>query len=428
MGYVRKEDASCGRWFLRRNLGGEKQVIIPLGLADDEKGVAADGTAILTFEQARAAALDKLSQGSETVAKGNLTVRKAFALYVEYLQAQGKDTKQIEQRAAALILPELGDRLVVELTSRDIRKWLAKLATKAALARTGKGKKQNTKPQGEDEEAVRKRRNSANRVLAMVKGALNYAFDEGLVDSNTAWGRRVKPFKGVSAARVVYLKTIEDAQKLINAANGLNEHPGFGNLVRAALETGARYSELARVRPEDFNPDSGTLTIRKSKTYKARHIILTADGTAFFTETVAEHTAAGRRSTDVLFRNDGRIIRKLDQIEQRDARLKSKGKPVPKVKYIDKGEWRTAEQTRPMALANKIAEIESVNFHALRHTWASHAVMNGVPLIIVAKNLGHKDTRMVEEHYGHLAPTYVREAILKGAPKFGSAQIDKEAA
>jgi hypothetical protein len=31
--------------------------------------------------------------------------------------------------------------------------------------------------------------------------------------------------------------------------------------------------------------------------------------------------------------------------------------------------------------------------------------MNGVPLMVVAKNLGHADTRMVEKHYGHLAPS-----------------------
>jgi hypothetical protein len=36
-----------------------------------------------------------------------------------------------------------------------------------------------------------------------------------------------------------------------------------------------------------------------------------------------------------------------------------------------------------------------------------------------AKNLGHKDTRMVEKHYGHLAPSYVADAIRAGAPKFG---------
>ena len=60
-----------------------------------------------------------------------------------------------------------------------------------------------------------------------------------------------------------------------------------------------------------------------------------------------------------------------------------------------------------------------ITFHGLRHTWASLAVMNGVPLIIVAKNLGHKDTLMVERHYGHLAPSFIKEAIRSGAPRFG---------
>jgi hypothetical protein len=45
--------------------------------------------------------------------------------------------------------------------------------------------------------------------------------------------------------------------------------------------------------------------------------------------------------------------------------------------------------------------------------------MNAVPLIIVGRNLGHKDTRMVEKHYGHLAPSYIVDAIRAGAPRFG---------
>ena len=46
--------------------------------------------------------------------------------------------------------------------------------------------------------------------------------------------------------------------------------------------------------------------------------------------------------------------------------------------------------------------------------------MNGVPLMIVARNLGHSDTRMVEKHYGHLAQSYVADAIRAGAPRFGA--------
>jgi integrase len=45
--------------------------------------------------------------------------------------------------------------------------------------------------------------------------------------------------------------------------------------------------------------------------------------------------------------------------------------------------------------------------------------MNGTPLLVVAKNLGHASTKMVEQHYGHLAPSFVADAIRAGAPKFG---------
>jgi integrase len=73
-----------------------------------------------------------------------------------------------------------------------------------------------------------------------------------------------------------------------------------------------------------------------------------------------------------------------------------------------------------MADACERAKIKPpISFHGLRHTYASHAVMNGAPLLVVAKNLGHSDTRMVERHYGHLAPSYVADAIRKAAPRFG---------
>src|ERR1700689_2496772 len=71
--------------------------------------------------------------------------------------------------------------------------------------------------------------------------------------------------------------------------------------------------------------------------------------------------------------------------------------------------------------AHAMAKCRGLPFpiQGLAHTWASHAVMNGMPLMVVARNLGHADTRMVEKHYGHLAPSYVAEAVRKSAPRFG---------
>jgi hypothetical protein len=54
----------------------------------------------------------------------------------------------------------------------------------------------------------------------------------------------------------------------------------------------------------------------------------------------------------------------------------------------------------------------------LRYTWAGLSAMTGMPLMVVARKLG---TRIVEKHYGHLAPSYVAETIRQYAPKFAVA-------
>jgi integrase len=191
----------------------------------------------------------------------------------------------------------------------------------------------------------------------------------------------------VEAARVRYL-TVAEAKRLINASD-----PDFRPLVQAALHTGCRYGELIRLEIADFNPDSETVAIRMSKSGKARHVELTEEGAAFF----RQH-CAGRSGGEIMFR-------------------KADGSP-----------WGKSHQNRPMADANLRAKISPpINFHGLRHTWASLAVMNSVPLLVAARNLGHSDGRMVEKHYGHLAPSYVREAIRAGAPKFG-VKADKKVA
>ncbi len=45
--------------------------------------------------------------------------------------------------------------------------------------------------------------------------------------------------------------------------------------------------------------------------------------------------------------------------------------------------------------------------------------MADVPLVVVAENLGHADTRMCEKHYAHLSDTYRAETIRSQAPKLG---------
>jgi integrase len=365
LGYQRKEGDATGRWLLRRRRGS-RYSIEPIGTADDDRSIKPDGVSVLDFAQARAKAVE-LSVDERPA--GRLTVQRAMADYLDFLKSQGKPTDTAESAITVHILPKLAHHEVASLTSPQLRAWTSWVADQPSSKING-----NVSA----DEAVRRRRASANRVLTVLKAALNHAYDEGRVPSNSAWGRRVKKYRGVASTRARCL-TIPEAKKFLDACE-----KNFGLLVRAALETGMRYGELGRLTVSDFNPDAGTLHVRKSKTAKPRHVVLTAEGTRFFAE-----VCNARDGSALMF-------------------TRASGQP-----------WVRSHQGVYIETANKRTAIDPpITFHMLRHTWASHAVMGGVPLMVVARNLGHADTRMVERVYGHLAADYISDAIRAGAPRF----------
>ena len=370
-----------GRWVARLYAGdGNYRVEV---LADTDDMLDANGEAVLDFWQAQEAArrLHTLRTTGGERASPRYTVANAIGDYLEWMEGARKGSRDARYRAEALILPDLGGVDAAKLTAKRIRTWQRKIAETPPRLRTKPGEKQQYREPADDPDAIRRRRASANRTLTVLKAALNRAWREGEIASDAEW-RRVEPYEAVEMARTRYL-TIAEAQRLLNAAE-----PSFRNLVQAALQTGARYGELAALKVSDFNTDSGTVTIQQSKSGKARHIVLTDEGVMFF-----RGVTAGRNGAELVFTTKAGSA------------------------------WTKSAQTRPMVDACRNAKINPpIGFHGLRHTWASLAVMNGVPLLVVAKNLGHADTRMVERHYGHLAPSYVADAIRAGAPRFGTVE------
>ena len=122
---------------------------------------------------------------------------------------------------------------------------------------------------------MRARQSTANRILTVLKAALNHAFREGRIASDEAW-RKVKPFREVDTPVVRFL-TAAECQRLVNACE-----KDFRHLVSGAILTGCRYGELTRMRAADFNREAGIITVRLSKAGKARHVVLNDEGRELF--------------------------------------------------------------------------------------------------------------------------------------------------
>ena len=378
-----RKGAKGGTWIARHYSAEHGRRYLAIGTADDVAD--ADGVHVLAFAEAQEQACkwfaDLAGHDGGASRKSAYTVADAMDDYLRFLESDGRSKHSIRDalcRDQAFIRSELGKVKLAALTTDQIRRWRDKLVKTAPRLRSGKGKEQNYRKLSDDEDARRARRASANRTWTTLRSALNHAFRERMASSDLAW-RTIKPFRNVDAARIRYLKVAE-AKRLINASDR-----EFRPVVQAALATGARYGELIRLEAQDFNADAGTLAIRKSKTGKARHIVLTDEGTALF-----RALTTGHGGQELVLR-------------------KSNGEP-----------FGMSHQNRPMLDACDRAKIKPrISFHGLRHTWASLAVMNGMPLMVVARNLGHADTRMVEKHYGHLAPSHIADAIRTAAPRFG---------
>jgi integrase len=378
LGYRRIAGRS-GTWDARHYKGGGQYEIERIGIADDLSD--SDGVAILDYWQAVDEARKRMVARAHAAAgkTGPLTVRDVIEQYLEWMRGNRKSAYDATKRAEAFILPVLGDIECERLTTDAIYKWHVDLSKRPPRVRTRRGGEQQHRSANGDEDAVRRRQASANRVLTTLKAALNRTWRQGEISSDAAW-RRVEPFADTSGVRLRYL-TIAECRRLINACT-----PAFRDLVHAALMCGARYGEIARLRVADFDGHSGTLVIAAGKTGKARRVILNEEAIQFF-----DGACAGKRAEDRIFVRNGR------------------------------GEsWGASHQFHHMREACARAKIASpVGFHQLRHTYASHCVMNGVPIAVVAENLGHS-VEVCARHYAHLAPSYKADAIRAGAPRFGT--------
>jgi integrase len=356
-----------------------------LGQSDDLAD--ANNLTILSFAQAQEKALQFFKNQSDAASQGYVVSDKPITVgtalddyFAAYSRRGGKALGKMKSSARTHIERQLGPVAIVKLTRKRLEQWHSDIAKSEPAVRGRRGRPAGVRKIHVNLDS-RKRSATANRVLTILKAALNHARNEGHVSSDAAWDR-VRAFREVDLARQRYLSD-DETRRLVAACPA-----HFRKMVMAALLTGCRYGELCRLTCEDFSRDSGTILVRVSKSGKSRHIALPSEGARFF-----EKETKDRPNSDQIF------------------------------KRPNGAGWSHSDQQRPMQDAVKAAQLAPITFHGLRHTYASRLAMKAVPLAVIAKQLGHSDTRMVEKHYGHLAPSYVADTIRAA---FGTMDIEHD--
>jgi integrase len=170
----------------------------------------------------------------------------------------------------------------------------------------------------------------------------------------------------------------EEAERLLAGA----EEGEWRTMILVALRTGMRQGEILALRWEDVDLVKGQLSVRRSVT---RNVIT---------------TPKNGKSRDIPLGDE--VLAALK------AHRHLRG---PLVFCTDYGRMlKKNEVKHPLWRATRKASLRHIGWHTLRHTFASHLAMRGVPIKAIQELLGHATIEMTMR-YAHLSPHVARDAV-----------------
>jgi site-specific recombinase XerD len=204
--------------------------------------------------------------------------------------------------------------------------------------------------------------------MGAIRAILKRAHKSGLIEED--------PFRDVRLPKPnskAYFLSSEDVQALLKKAE---ENPLYLNYIKLLLYSGCRGGELRNLKWKDIHEnylefDGKTGMRRFPLNGRVKNIVKSIK--SFSPKPLSEHVLVDYRT--------GRWIGRHSQL----------GKIIKK--YIRKAKLD-----------------ERYTAHSLRHTFASHLVMQGVDLYTVSKLLGHASVKMTER-YAHLRPELLQAEV-----------------
>ena len=217
---------------------------------------------------------------------------------------------------------------------------------------------------------------NANHGLKLLRQIMNYAVACGHIESD--------PTRGVKRNRRTPLSRFLSREEIDRLHRVLDKQAGSGDrqqadIIRLLLLTGCRKGEIVRLRWAEVQ--SKTLMLADSKT-GPRKVPLNSQA---------------RRVLEEQPRTDSPFVFPSPRDPSRP-----RGHDIPL--------WYRIRRE---------AGIEDCRLHDLRHTHASHAVMNGVPVPVVSRLLGHTNVSMTLR-YAHLGDRDIEAAAERVGQAIGT--------
>lgn len=333
-----------GTWIARRRAETGKQEYRALGT-------------FANYDDAVKATLEWSNSLDAGVSPKSTTVKDACDHYVKHLGLhKGSASKaDAEGRFKRLVYDDKIARVdLSKLRTSHLKDWLAnQIAT--------------IEENAEDEDDLRRAKDSANRNLASLKAALNLALHDRLVATDAGW-KTVSKFKDVGRRRQSFLPS-EQRLAFVTACT-----EDIRQLVKAMLFTAARPGELAKANVKHFDRQQGTLALDGKTGY--RIVSLSSSAIQFFKEQTKDKIA------------DAAIF--TTEYGQR---------------------WNKDSWKKPIKEAAKAAKLPpTIVMYSLRHTAISEMIANGIDSFEVARMAG-TSTEMIDKHYGHLRHDRMRAKL-----------------
>ena len=266
--------------------------------------------------------------------------------------------KRYEGTVVRHIKPYLGEKIISQVTGKDIQKLYDTLARHGNKI-TGEGLASGT----------------IRGIHAMFHEAMGAAQQAGLIPRN--------PTEDIDAPKFSYkAKKVLTEEQLEKFMEAIQEDEIWYDFFYTELTTGLRRGEICGLQWEDFDEAKGTLRIRRT-IHEEKGGKLTPWDTK---------TAAGTRTIN---------------LAPSTAALLRKRKKTALTEWIFPHPLKPEQPTRPSAAYERMkdllkrAELPDIRFHDLRHTFATHALTSGVDVKTLSGILGHTRAAFTLDTYTH---------------------------